>query len=78
MRSSGISDSTGPYFHLDDGSRLDDGSGIAGLRVRITGPWPAVGTVVSATGVAAMESVAGRLIPVLITRSAEDVRLLLE
>jgi len=78
VRSSGISDSTGPYFHLDDGSRLDDGSGIAGLRVRITGPWPAVGTVVSATGVAAMESVAGRLIPVLITRSAEDVRLLLE
>ncbi len=78
VRSSGLSDSVGPYFHLDDGSGLDEGSGIAGVRVRIAGEWPAVGTMVSATGVAAMESVAGCLVPVLITRSAEDVRLLIE
>ncbi len=61
------------FVYIDDGSRLDDGSGHVGLRVKCCNfSKPAAGAFVAVTGVSSCEDLGGRLIPVVKTRKQGD------
>jgi len=72
-----ISDPQNRFFYFDDGSGLQDGSGRAGVRVRIgANTEPAVGSLVKVTGVVELETIGGNTAPVILARDAADVSLL--
>ena len=62
------------FFYLDDGSKLDDGSGHRGLRVSATGlTFPSEGFV-KVTGISSCEKNAqGKVVPLLRVRKQEDI-----
>ena len=74
VKSVDISDPENKYFYFDDGCGLQDGSGRAGVRVRIgANTEPAVGSLVKVTGVVELETIGGKVAPVILARDAADV-----
>ena len=74
VKSVDISDPENKYFYFDDGCGLQDGSGRAGVRVRIgANTEPAVGSLVKVTGVVELETIGGKIAPVILARDAADV-----
>jgi N-acetylmuramoyl-L-alanine amidase/chitodextrinase len=69
-----VSDPQNKFFYCDDASGLQDGSGRAGVRVRIgANTEPAVGSLVKVTGVVELETVGVKIVPVILARDAADV-----
>ena len=69
-----ISEPENKSCYCDDGCGLQDGSGRAGVRVRIgANTEPAVGSLVKVTGVAELETIGGKVAPVILARDAADV-----
>lgn len=68
------------FFYLDDGSKLDDGSGHIGVKVYGTVPVPQgenpVGRFVSVTGISSCERPDSDIIRIIRTRDMGDVLLL--
>ncbi|MDO8588125.1 MAG: TIGR03790 family protein [Armatimonadota bacterium] len=63
------------FFYIDDGSRLDDGSGHSGLKVNSrTLLKPALNKWVAVTGLSSCEEVGGRVIRALKPRRQSDVQ----
>lgn len=70
----------GKYFYVDDGCRLNDGSGQTGLMVhcggRPTGSdiiLPEQNSIVTAAGIASCRTLAGKIVPALRVRSQSDI-----
>ena len=67
-------DPGGAYFHMDDGSGINDGSGQTGVRVACSGlPLPTGGTYVMVTGVSGATLVGGKVVRLLRPRSEADL-----
>jgi len=69
-------DTTDPadkYFYFDDGSGVDNGASHAGVLVRCGSVTPPASGVVVVTGVISTELWGGRVVPVLMLRSAADL-----
>lgn len=63
------------FFYIDDGSRLNDGSGHVGLKVKCRDLLkPALGTNVVVTGICSCEKVGDRITRVIKVRRQSDVR----
>ena len=80
VKTSGIVTSWGRgWFYIDDGSRVEDGTG--NLGVYVSAPEmiiPAMGTYVSVTGISSCDYYDGKLMNVLLPRSQEDIEVLKE
>ena len=62
------------YFYIDDGSRLNDGSGKVGLRIRCRGlNKPQIGSYVVVTGVCGGHAMGNTVVPVLKVRRQSDI-----
>jgi uncharacterized protein (TIGR03790 family) len=62
------------FFYVDDGSRLKDGSGHVGLKVKSRSLLkPALGVFVRVTGISSCEELGGKTIPVVKLRKQTDV-----
>lgn len=62
------------FFYIDDGSRLRDGSGHVGVKVKCNGMGkPAVGTYAVVTGISSCEDMSGRIVPILKMRRKTDL-----
>lgn len=67
------SGSGGCYFYIDDGSTLWDDTGNAGLKVYYKTTKPAVGSVVSVTGIISREMIGGVSVPILLSDEVLNV-----
>lgn len=61
------------YFILDDGSGLDDGNGHAGIKVICGTANPPTSGIVRVTGIIDTETVAGRIVPVILVRDPAEI-----
>jgi hypothetical protein len=63
------------WFYLDDGSKIQDGTGITGVYVRFPSgtPVPAVGVHLRVTGISSCEVYNWNLVNVLLPRTTEDI-----
>jgi len=65
------------WFYLDDGSFVQDGSGIFGIYVESPGPAvPPKGAFVFVTGISSCEYYQGNLVNVLLARAQSDIVIL--
>lgn len=63
------------FFYIDDGSRLNDGSGYVGLKVKCRNlTKPALGAKVRITGISSCEDKGSRVIPMVKVRKQSDIR----
>lgn len=70
-----VGDGTEDFFYIDDGSRLDDGSGHVGLRVKSRHLMkPALGSFVAVTGISSCQTLGSRIIPVIKARGQVDIK----
>ena len=68
------SDRNGGWFYMDDGSRVADGSGIVGVYVEAPGmSVPLAGDFVTVTGISSCEFYRGKLVSLILPRSASDI-----
>lgn len=62
------------WFYIDDGSRIEDGTGIVGIYVSAPGMVaPETGSIVAVTGISSCEYYNGKLVNVLLPRAQADI-----